>query len=265
MRPVNLIPPEERRGQNSPLRTGPIAYILVGVLFLALAGVTSLVLTGNEVAERKNEAAQLRQEDAVVSARAERLAAYTQFRALREQRVETVKSLADSRFDWERVMRELSLLLPSDVWLTSLDASAAPGVSAGGESASSGGSAASLRGAVAGPALELSGCARGQDGVAGFVSALKDIDGVTRVGVQSSALPDAGPAAGVTAPGGESSGGGSTDCRTRGFIAQFQVVVAFDAAPVPVAASAEEAVPTAAPEAAPEAAPAESTTTSEEG
>ena len=30
----------------------------------------------------------------------------------------TVTSLADSRFDWERVMRELSLVLPADVWLT---------------------------------------------------------------------------------------------------------------------------------------------------
>ena len=27
MRPVNLIPPEERRGDQAPLRTGPLAYI----------------------------------------------------------------------------------------------------------------------------------------------------------------------------------------------------------------------------------------------
>ena len=32
MRPVNLIPPEDRRGQHAPLRTGPLAYILVGAL-----------------------------------------------------------------------------------------------------------------------------------------------------------------------------------------------------------------------------------------
>jgi Tfp pilus assembly protein PilN len=263
MRPVNLIPPEERRGQHSPLRTGPIAYIVVGVLLLALAGVVSLVLTGNEIADRKSEVAQLRREDAAASAKAQRLAAYTQFRNLREQRVETVRSLADSRFDWERVMREFSLVLPSDVWLTGLTATAAPGVSVGGGSGA-GASGGSLRAAVSGPALELSGCARGQNGVAGFVTALKDIDGVTRVGVESSALPDTGSASG-TSGGGEESGGGSTDCRTRGFIAQFQIVVAFDAAPVPVSASgAEEAVPTAAPEATAEAPPAESTTTAGE-
>ena len=36
-------------------------------------------------------------------------------------------SLADSRFDWERVMRELALILPGDVWLTSLDRHRQPG------------------------------------------------------------------------------------------------------------------------------------------
>jgi Tfp pilus assembly protein PilN len=262
MRPVNLIPPEERHGQHSPLRTGPIAYVLLGVLLLAFAGVISLVLTNNEIADRKSEIAQLRHEDAVASARVQRLAAYTQFRTLSEQRVETVRSLADSRFDWERVMREFSLVLPADVWLTSLTATATPAVAVGGGAGSSSGG--TLRAAVPGPALELNGCTRGQKGVAGFVTALKDIDGVTRVGVESSALPDVGSGAGTADSGGES-GGSSTDCRTRGFIAQFKMVVAFDAAPVPIAAgSVEEAVPTATPEAAPEAASAESTPTAGE-
>jgi hypothetical protein len=45
--------------------------------------------------------------------------------------------------------------------------------------------------------------------------------------------------AGASETGG---GGGSSDCRTRSFIAQFQMVVAFDAAPVPI--SAEAAVAT---------------------
>ena len=45
-----------------------------------------------------------------------------------------------------------------------------------------------LRASIPGPALELVGCASSQAAVAGFVQALKEIDGVTRVGVQSSAL-----------------------------------------------------------------------------
>ena len=32
MRPVNLIPPEERRGERAPMRTGPLSYVVVAVL-----------------------------------------------------------------------------------------------------------------------------------------------------------------------------------------------------------------------------------------
>ena len=148
----------------------------------------------------------------------------------------TVTSLADSRFDWERVMRELSLVLPSDVWLVSLNATASPerdgerSSSSGSSGASSG--ASGLRAAAPGPALEISGCASGQEAVAGFVTALKDIDGVTRVGVQSSRARRrrAAPAP----PAGDAGAGCGDDCRTRDFIAKFEIVVAFDAAPVPV-------------------------------
>jgi Tfp pilus assembly protein PilN len=227
VRPVNLIPPDLRRGDNAPLRTGPVAYMLLGALVLALAGVMALVLTNNQIADRKAEVAQLRQEDAAAQAQAQRLAAYTQFQAMSEQRVATVTSLADSRFDWERVMRELSLILPDDVWLVSLDASA--GGAGGGESS---GSSSGLGGGIAGPALALSGCAAGQNAVAGFVTALKDIDGVTRVGVESSAMG-----------GGESAAGDGGDCRTRSFIASFNLTVAFDGAPAPLAGTAEAAAP----------------------
>lgn len=236
MRPVNLIPTEDRRGEQAPLRTGPLSYIVVGALVAALAGVTMLVLTGNQVSERKAEVAELTREDEAEAAKAARLAAYTQFREMSEQRVATVQSLADSRFDWERVMRELALILPADVWLVTLNASATAEASTGGDGGGSGGG--SLRAAAPGPALELSGCAAGQVSVAGFVTALKDIDGVTRVGVESSELPDDESGAGVS--GGGDSGSSGDDCRTRSFIAKFKIVVAFDAAPVPIIGSTQE-------------------------
>jgi Tfp pilus assembly protein PilN len=249
MRPVNLIPTEDRRGERAPMRSGPLVYIVIGAMVAALAGVTALVLTDNQIADRKNEVAQLQQQDAVAKARAQRLAAYSQFRALRDQRVATVTSLADSRFDWERVMRELSRILPGDVWLTSLTGTVAPTVTIGSSSSSGSSSASSssssLRGSVLGPALELSGCAKGQDGVAGFVTALKDIDGVTRVGVQSSALANSSSGAGVSSGGSGSAGSTGSDCRTRNFIAQFQITVAFDAAPVPNTSASAAPAPVA--------------------
>ncbi len=253
MRPVNLIPPSQRRGESAPLRTGPLVYILIGALVLVLAGVTGLVLTGNEIAERKDEVAQLKREDAAAQARAQRLAAYAQFRSLSEQRAQTIASLADSRFDWERVMRELALILPSDVWLVSLNATATSSTTLGGEASESGSSASGLRGSIAGPALELSGCAKGHDGVAGFITALKDIDGVTRVGVETSEL--------ASGSGGAGSGGGE-DCRTRDFIASFNLVVGFDAAPAPITAETEAAPVSATEEA--QSASSETTEGSEE-
>jgi Tfp pilus assembly protein PilN len=247
MRPVNLIPPEQRHGSQSPLRTGPLPYLVLGSLVALLAGVALLVVTGNQISERKSEIVTLKREDAVAQARAEKLAPYVQLAQLRQQRTETVNSLADSRFDWERVMQELAKVLPANVWLTSLNASASPEAAAGTGSESSSTESSGLRSAVPGPALEINGCADGQEGVAGFVGALKQIDGVTRVGVQSSALAAKSSSA---ESGSGSEGGGGSDCRTRNFIAQFELVVAFDAAPVPMTAEASEVE---ASEVAPEA------------
>ncbi len=229
MRPVNLIPKEERLGAPKSLRSGPTAYIIVGALVAALLGVTALVVTGNEINSLNDEIAQVEDETAAEKAKAAALAPYTQFHTVREQRVATVASLADSRFDWERVMRELALVLPDDVWLTGLGASASPGV------APAGGASVALRASIPGPALSLEGCAKGQDGVAGFVQTLKDIDGVTRVGVEASSL--------ATAENSESASasGDSESCSVRDFLASFQIAVAFDAAPV--ASSGTEGAP----------------------
>lgn len=230
MRPVNLIPESKQQGARKPLRTGPLAYIVVGALVAGLIGVTALVVTGNEISDSETEIAQLQREDAAAKAHAAELAGYTEFHSVSEQRVATVTSLADSRFDWERVMRELTLVLPGDVWLTDMTATATP------EAAVEGGSGLQMRAAVPGPALELSGCAGGQESVAGLVQALKEIDGVTRVGVQSSSLGERESESG----GGGSASASGGNCQTRAFIAEFQIVVAFDAAPIAATSGAAE-------------------------
>ena len=59
----------------------------------------------------------------------------------------------------------------------------------------------------------------------------------------SSVLPDPGS---VTA--GSQTGGGEEECRTREFISKFEIVLAFDAVPVPAAATAPPpSVPAPAP------------------
>jgi Tfp pilus assembly protein PilN len=221
MRPVNLIPAEERPGGRRPLRAGPLAYLLVGALAAAVIALTALVVTENQISDRQAEVAQLQAEGQSIEARAQELAPYTQFAAVREQRLETVTGLADSRFDWRRVLNELSLLLPTNIQLTSLAGTASPEVGL------SGGAGVGMRSQIAGPALELAGCGTSQTAVAGFVEALKDIDGVTRVGFQGSASD------------GEGENATSTTGCAGAKSATFQMVAAFDAAPVAPAQTGE--------------------------
>ncbi|MBA3865506.1 MAG: hypothetical protein H0X42_04030 [Solirubrobacterales bacterium] len=242
MRPVNLIPADERRGSRKPMRGGSLAYMVLGGLVAALLGIVLIVGAENQISSRSAEVTELKSETAAAEAQASKLAAFTQFHTLSSARTTTVSNLADSRFDWEKVMRELALILPSDVTLTNLTGSVRPGISVGG------GESVSLRSAVAGPALSMVGCAAGQESVASFVTDLKDIDGVTRVGLQSSLRPTA-------ESGGSESASGS--CTAGTSTALFQIVVAFDAAPVPVAATSTTEVAAAPEEAAPEEGAAE--------
>jgi Tfp pilus assembly protein PilN len=225
MRPVNLIPVEQRRGAGAGTRTGPFAtYLVVGSMIAILAGVTAWVLTNNQITERKAEIVSLERQESVLKARAARLAGYSEFRSVRELRTTTVASLADSRFDWERVLRELALIIPADVWLVEASGTVTSDVQL------TEGAEIAARDSVPGPALELVGCAPGQEAVARFVAALNDIDGATRVGVATSQLPEpsanSGPAGGGPV---SDSGTSDDDCRTRDFIARFEIVVAFDA------------------------------------
>jgi Tfp pilus assembly protein PilN len=239
VRPVNLIPPEERRGEKTPLRTGPVSYLIVGLLALAVGGVTLLVLTSNKIADRKAEVASLQSQVDAAQAQADRLSDYTSFTDLQQARQETVASLATSRFDWERALHELALVLPGDVWLTSMTAKASSDPSTA--AASSTGSSAAL-GSVTGPSLDIHGCASGHDAVAKFLAALRDVDGVTRVTVLSSDRPGAEASSGGSS-GSSSSDSSSVACASRDFIATFEVVAAFDGAQ-PTAATLAPPSPT---------------------
>ncbi len=255
MRPVNLIPAEERSDAKRPMRGGPLAYIVLGALLAALGAVTLLVVTDNQISSSKTELAELQAQTSSTEARANRLAAYTQLHTISAQRKETIGNLADSRFDWEQAVRQLSLVLPRDVWLTNLTGSVRPDVSV------DSGESIALRESVLGPALSLVGCAIGQEAVARFVTVLKDIDGVTRVGVLSSKLSEESEGAEENSGESVSASGGCPNVR---FLAKFQIVVAYDAAPVTAAATGETEVPATPVESA-GAASEETTASSPEG
>ena len=249
MRPVNLIPQEDRRGGKAPLRTGPLSYAIVAFLLLAVGVVTLLALTGNKIADRKAEVASLQSQVDATQARADQLSTYTNFADLQQARQETVASLATSRFDWERALHELALVLPDDVWLISMTATAAT------DPSSSTSSSTTAVDGVTGPSLDINGCASGHEAVAKFLAALRDVDGVTRVTVLSSDRPGAESSSNSSTTSSSASSGQSTvECASRDFIATFEVVAAFDGA---------QPAATTAP--APAEAPVASTTTATTG
>lgn len=259
MRPVNLIPLEERRGEKAPLRAGPLAYVIVAVLALALACVTALVITGNQVSDGKAEVATLESKVSVAEAEADGLSAYTDFASMQQAREATVESLATSRFDWERVLRELAIVIPDDVWMTSVTAAASSDT--GSSTSSSTGSATAE---ITGPSLDIQGCATGHEAVAKFLASLREVDGVTRVSVMSSDRPEAdGSTTSTTSSAGSSDS--AVSCSTRDFISTFEVVAAFDAAQPVVAAPSSATTPLATPSTAPEGQTTTEDTQSESG
>ena len=252
MRPVNLLPPEDRRGEHAPLRAGFASYAIIGVLVVALLGVVLVIMTGNQITDSKAELASLQARQAQADLAASKLAPYQDFATLSAARSETVSSLAQTRFDWERVLNELALVIPHRVTLDSLTGSAGAGGADSGASTSADPS-------ITGPSLQLAGCAEGQNGVARFLAALRDIDGVTRVGMQSSQLgeqSDAATGAAAPAPGGDAT---ASSCQTKPSIARFEITVAFDAVPVPESATVP---PTGTPTPATTTSPVPATTTS---
>jgi Tfp pilus assembly protein PilN len=248
MRPVNLIPPNERRGDAAPLRMGNLIYVLTGGLALLLLLIVAVALTGKQVSQRETQKASLEAELQQTTARAQSVQAFTAFRTVQQERSDTVASLAQSRFDWARILQEVSLVLPSDVTLSSLKGTVSPDVQMESGGAGGGAEGSDLRSQVAGPALEIVGCAPSQDAVAGFISALEDIDGVTRVGMDSSKLPDQSAGGEDAATAGSSGGSGASgECQSGPNTAKFQLIAAFDAVATPAAATTSPSVPSPTP------------------
>ena len=234
MKAVNLIPVEDRRGGGGAAgKSGGAAYILLGLLGVLVIMVSGYTLASKSLSDRNAELERTRAEATAVQSKADQLAPYARFASLREQRVQTVQSLAASRFDWSKSMHEVARVVPSNVWLTSMTGTVAPGVQLEGAAGSSGG----LRAALPVPAIEIVGCTTSQRNVSRVITRMRLVKGVQRVTLGSAEKADA-------AGGG---GGGGTDCRNGSdTFPQFNLVVFFSA-PATASASAPAAGATPAP------------------
>jgi len=122
MRAVNLLPREQvvqKRESRNPVAL--VATIGGGVVLLAL--VAGFLLANRSVDRQKQALASARAELAVTPAK--KLSAQTQsFRSSvltqREERSLALASALGDRVAWDRILRRMALVMPDDVWLTSL-------------------------------------------------------------------------------------------------------------------------------------------------
>lgn len=228
MRGVNLIPMDSARRAGAPsIDHGLGAYAVIAVLAVLVAMTGLWAMSSSRLAEQRTELSRVGAEAASAKARSAALQAYPDFAVLRQARDDTVSGLLDGRFDWSRSLRDIGRVIPDDVAILSLVATASPEAKVAG-----GGSGQSLRGAASGPAIDLVGCARTTAQVADLLDALRAIDGVGQVSLASAEKSD-------------TSSQNDTECRVSDQTPQFSLTIAYAQAP-PAAAAAPATAPPAA-------------------
>ena len=185
MRPVNLVPQEQRRRTPSD-GSGKGAHAALGVLALLLAMVVAYVLTANTVTERQNETEAARVEADRLEAQAAQKGNFTDFAAVAQTRMQSVAGVAASRFDWERFMRELALVMPEGSWLQTADASTT-GDSAITSATGTPAPAAAPTTPAGGPSAHLVGCTPDHPDTARMMVRLRQLHRVEDVELGSSA------------------------------------------------------------------------------
>lgn len=218
MRPVNLLPAKNRPHESDGSKSGS-AYLVVGVLAVFLAAVVVYVLETNKIAQAKSDTSAAEQRTAEARAKAQQNGPYANFAQVKQRRVDSVKQLAAGRFDWERTLRELSLVLPDGVWMQNFDATT---------SGATDGSSTST-GATSNPSMRLHGCAIKQPQVAETLLRLKRLQGVADVTLTDSTRGSDPKSGSGAANSGSATGGGGCGAHKGHGNYDFNAVVEFAA------------------------------------
>ncbi len=195
MRPVNLIPQDQRRRKPSE-GSGKGAHAVLGGLAVLLALAVFYVLTANSVTERQNETAQAKAEADRLEAQAVQKTSFADFAQIAQTRVASVAGVAATRFDWERFMRELALVMPEGSWLQTADASTTGDTATGAQASSAAPSTAGPTTAGA-PSAHLVGCTPDQADTARMMVRLRQLHRVEDVALGSSTKEESGSPAGI--------------------------------------------------------------------
>ncbi len=187
MRAVNLLPRDDRRRVGPSIPT-PIAVTAIGGFTLVAAVVGLLfVSTHGTVKSRRLELAQKQQELAAIPVPAQsQVQQQDALVADKQARVTALNAALSRRIAWDRVLREFALVLPDDVWLQDLSASAptlAATTTTDAEAASSSSSGPALGGQLG---FSIEGYTYSHDAVARLLTRLSVIPDLQQVQLVSS-------------------------------------------------------------------------------
>ena len=206
MRAVNLLPPEPKRTRKAPGAVAQVALVSPFVVGGLLAA--GYLLVGSQVNSKRSTLRALQDELAALPAPSPGTQQSPALAAERSLRIATLSATLQSRLVWDRVLREISQVLPGDVWLTTLSAQTpetpqsvsgptapsapAPKTTTGGATTTTTTTAAKTAAAqppAAPPAepLNLQGYTYSQEGVARLLSRLQVVPALRNVKLISSA------------------------------------------------------------------------------
>jgi len=125
MRAVNLLPKDSARRAGPPVPTAVAATVIGGLVLVSLMVSVLLLSAHGKVKSRELELAQKQAELAAIPVPAQsRLQQQDALVADKSARVAALNAAVSKRIAWDRVLREFALVLPDDVWLLSLSATA---------------------------------------------------------------------------------------------------------------------------------------------
>jgi len=186
VRAVNLLPREPKLGRK---RLSVVAQLAIGAPFV-VAGLVAAgyLLASSSVNERKTTLDAARAELAALPPPIEQPQANLQLALLRDQRVAALATALQSRLAWDRILREISAVLPGDVWLTNLSGNGIVAQPAPATTASTGATGApppAVPAPTAGP-VTFAGYTYSQEGVARLLGRLAVIPALQDVKLLSS-------------------------------------------------------------------------------
>jgi Tfp pilus assembly protein PilN len=185
MRAVNLLPGDIRGTRKAP----PIP-VLVGVVLgvlVTLALSAAFLSASGKVADKRHTLEDKQAELAALPPvkAAPDSSATDALNAEQAARVTALTGALQRRVSWDRVLRELSMVLPNDVWLTNLSAKAP-------QSAASAAAAPTPTAGSTPTGLVLGGYTYSQEAVARLLTRLQVVPDLTNVQLQTSAITPLG-------------------------------------------------------------------------